>query len=44
LFAYHFGWPPDVVDGLTVEDFYILTGWLERHEEQNRKQDNENEE
>jgi hypothetical protein len=32
LFAYHFGWTPDEVRDLSVEDFRILSNWLERHE------------
>lgn len=38
LFAYHFGWTPDVVRDLEVEDFRILALWLERHE---KKQEDE---
>ena len=33
LFAYHFSWTPDIVRELSVEDFTILAGWLERHEQ-----------
>jgi hypothetical protein len=38
LFAYHFGWTPDMVRDLSVEDFRILSVWLERHE---KKEDEE---
>jgi hypothetical protein len=33
-----------VVDDLTVEDFTILAGWLDRHEQSNKRQDDEDEE
>jgi hypothetical protein len=39
LFAYHFGWTPAVVRDLDVEDFRILSHWLEQHEKQQQDEE-----